>query len=401
MDFVGAVGETEGAGVGPPGGEGKVGADAGGSVGLDGAVEDAEGEVRGDDFDGGDFRAGGFVADGIHHVGGLQSEQAGLFDFDAGLGDIDANRAHFREFLAEGDTRGDAATKEFEGSFGDADEAHAVMDAAGAEAALGDFEAAAFAEEEVFGGDTDVRERQFAVAVGTVVVAVDGEEAFELDAGGVEGDEDHGLLLVAGGGGVGFPHEDDDFAVGFAGAGGPPFAAVEDVMVAVAFDGGSDVGGVGGGDVGFGHAEDGADFAIEEGGKPLGLLGGGSVAMEDFHVAGIGGVAVEDFGGEGDAAHDFAQGGVFEIRQAGAVWAMGQEEVPEVGGAGFDLEFVEEGGGVVGLDGVDAFVHELLEARLPGEGVGGVGEVHRWVRQVGSGRWGVALKVWRCRSPEW
>ena len=335
MDFVGAVGKAKRAGVGPPGGEGKVGADAGGSVGLDGAFQNAEGEVGGHHFDGGDFGAGGFVADGVHHVGGFEGEQASLFNLDAGLGDIDANGAHFREFFAEGDAGCNPATKEFQGSFGDADEAHAVVDTAGAEAALGDFEAAAFAEEEVFGGDADVRESEFAVAVGTVVVAVDGEEAFELDAGGIERDEDHGLLLVAGGRGVGFAHENDDFAVGIAGADGPPFATVEDVVVGVPLDGGGDVGGVGGGDVGFGHAEDGADFAIEEGGEPLGLLGGGSVAMEDFHVAGIGGVAVEDVGGEGDAAHDFAQGGVFEVRQAGAVWTMRQEEVPEAGGAGF------------------------------------------------------------------
>jgi hypothetical protein len=31
-------------------------------------------------------------------------------------------------------------------------------------------------------------------------------------------------------------------------------------------------------------------------------------------------------------------------------------------------------------------VHEGLEAGLPGEGGGGGGEVHRWVRHPGSGR---------------
>ena len=121
MDFVRAVGEAEGAGVGPPSGEGEIGAYSGGTVGLDGAVEDAEGEIGGDDLDRGNNGAGTFVANGVHHVSRLQCKQAGLFDFDAGLGDVDANGAHFRKFTAEGDARRDPLAEEFEGAFGHAD----------------------------------------------------------------------------------------------------------------------------------------------------------------------------------------------------------------------------------------------------------------------------------------
>ncbi len=356
---------------------------------LNGAVENTQGDIGRHDFDGGDFGAGGFVAHGVHQVGGFQGEKARLFDLDAGLGDFGAERAHFGEGAAEGDTAFGAAAEVFEGTFGDADEAHAVVDAAGAEAALGDLEASAFAEEQVRGGDADVGEREFAVAVGQVVVAVNGEEALDLHAWGIEGDKDHGLLLVARRGGIRPAHEDGEFGAGIAGAGGPPFAAIEDVFVAVASDGGGDVCGIRGGDAGLRHAEDGADIGVAEGGEPGGLLGGGAVAGEDLHIAGIGRGAVEDLRGPGDSAHDFAEGGVFEIGEA----AIGKEEIPEAGGAGFGLEAGEVFGGEAGFERVDVLVHERFEAVLPGEGLGSGGEVHRRVRQSGSGRWGVLLKV--------
>ena len=60
---------------------------------LDGAVEDAQSDIGRDDFDHGDFGAGRFVADGIHHFGGLQCEEAGLVDFYAGLGNVGADGA--------------------------------------------------------------------------------------------------------------------------------------------------------------------------------------------------------------------------------------------------------------------------------------------------------------------
>ena len=69
------------------------------------------------------------------------------------------------------------------------------------------------------------------MAVGGVIIPEYGEHAFDADTGGIHGDEDHGLLLMDGSGWVGFAHEDGDLAAGIAGTGGPPFAAVEEIMV--------------------------------------------------------------------------------------------------------------------------------------------------------------------------
>ena len=64
-----------------------------------------------------------------------------------------------------------------------------------------------------------------------------------------------------------------------------------------------------------------------------------------FHVAGVGGGAVEDLRRHGGAAHDFAQRRVFEVGEAGAMFALGQEEIPETGGAGHRLQLLDDGDG--------------------------------------------------------
>ncbi len=54
--------------------------DAAAAVGLDRPVDAPAGHVRRDDLDHRDLGLGDLVADGVHHVGGLQRQQAGLLD---------------------------------------------------------------------------------------------------------------------------------------------------------------------------------------------------------------------------------------------------------------------------------------------------------------------------------
>jgi hypothetical protein len=85
---------------------------------------------------------------------------------------------------------------QLEGLLGGTDRAHAVVDAARAEAELGDLEAATLAEQHVVLGHPHVGEAQVHVAVGGVVVAEHVHRAEDLDAGRVHGHQDLGLLLV-------------------------------------------------------------------------------------------------------------------------------------------------------------------------------------------------------------
>ena len=172
-------------------------------------------------------------------------------------------------------------------------EPHAVMDASGAEPALRDLESAAFAEQHVSGRHANVLEQDLRVPVRRVVEAEHRQHALDAHAGRVHRHEDHRLLLMLRRVGVAATHEDRDAAARVAGAGDPPLAAVDDVLVAVARDAGADVGGIRRGDVGLGHREAGANLAGEQRLEPLPLLLGRAVADQHFHVAGVGRGAVE------------------------------------------------------------------------------------------------------------
>ena len=83
------------------------------------------------------------------------------------------------------------------GALGDAERAHAVVDAAGPEPGLGDREALALAADQVGRRHPHVVEPHLGVAaVVAVVVAEDVHAADDLDARGVALDQDHRLLAV-------------------------------------------------------------------------------------------------------------------------------------------------------------------------------------------------------------
>lgn len=76
----------------------------------------------------------------------------------------------------------------------------------------------------------DVVELHLCVAVRRVVLAKHGHRPRDLDAGRVHRHEDHALLPVLWGRGVGLAHEDGDLAAAVAGAGDPPLPALDDVV---------------------------------------------------------------------------------------------------------------------------------------------------------------------------
>ena len=276
-------------------------------------------------------------------------------------------------------------------TLGQADQAHAVVDAARAQAALGDLEAAALAEQDVGRRHAHVLEVDLHVAVRRVVVAEHAERAQDLDARRVDRHQDHRLLRVARRLRVGLAHEDHDLAARVAGARGPPLASVDDVVVAVALDARFDVGRVGRGHRRLGHREGAADLAGQQRLEPLLLVLGRAVAHQHLHVAGVRRRAVEDLARPGHHAHQLGQRGVLLVEQAGAEFAFGQEQVPQLGGARLGLELLDQrqrrpalAGGRVGLDllrvaalvRVDVLGHEGADAFAQFLGAGGVAEVH-------------------------
>ena len=350
-----------------------------------------------------DLGLGALDADGVELPGGVQHEQPGRVDGDAGAGEALAVATEVGDRLAEGDPGGRPLAGQLERLLGQPDEPHAVVHPARPEATLGDLERAARAGEHGAARQAHPAQGDLAVTERLVVLAQRREHPLDGDAGRLERHEDHRVLAVPVGRGVGEAHEDADLAVGVAGAGRPPLAAVEHDVVAVEGGGGLHVRGVGAGDPGLGHEERAAHPPVEQRLEPLLLLLGRAVAQQHLHVAGVGGVAVEDQGREGRPAGLLGDGGVVGVAEPGATVgaeacgvgvavAGGQEEVPQALAAGLGLELADDGrrrpgvltagaaGGDVaqdgGLDGLDLGVDEGAHAGGEVGGAGRGGEVH-------------------------
>ena len=166
-------------------------------------------------------------------------------------------------------------------------------------------------------------------AVIAVVVAEHAERTHDLDARGIPRDEDHRLLAVSVGIGVGLAHHDEDGGIRIHRARRPPFAPVDDVVIAVTADARADVRGVAGSDIGLGHAERRADLRFEQRLQPLLLLLGGAELTQHLHVSGVGGVAVHGRRGQARTPPaDLGERCVLEVGQSRTLFA-GMEEVPQ------------------------------------------------------------------------
>ena len=218
-----------------------------------------------------------------------------------------------------------------------------MMNATGPETALRDFEAAALAEQDIARRHPHILEHDFRVAVRRIVIAEYAEVTQHAHAGRIERHQDHRLPLVRLCVGIGQAHDDGDLAARVHGAGGPPFAAVDDVVIAVAADFGADVGGVGRGDVGLGHGKAGAYGPLHQRLQPALLLFGGPVADDGFHVAGVRRRAIEGLRADRRTSHDLAQRRVVQIAEPVGVFVFRQKQVPQTVSLGLGLERVDHG----------------------------------------------------------
>ena len=261
-------------------------------------------------------------------------------------------------------------------SFGKPDQPHAMMDTARAKTPLRDLKSAPLAEQHVGGGHAHVLEHDFGGAIGHAVEAEHRNRAKHFNARRVHRHQDHRLLAMAIRiVGIGLAHEDADLAARVGRVRRVPFAAVDDVMIAVANDRALDIGGVTGGDRRLGHGEAGADLAREQRLEPAILMLPRAIARQHFHVAGVGRRAIEQFRREMRAAHDLAERRVFEVGQTGAVFALRQEEIPQALLAGFRLQLLDDRIDFPGAElfrlavvaflvRIDVTVHERAKAML-------------------------------------
>src|SRR5712691_1946909 len=136
VDLVGTVGKTQHSGACIGISQMKILADAAAAADLDGAIDDPLSHVGSHHFDHGNLGTGGLVADRVHHVGGVQRQEARLIDLDAGFREPMVRHPVVRDSAAERAAADGALAHGFQGTLGDADQPHAMMDAAGAEPPL-------------------------------------------------------------------------------------------------------------------------------------------------------------------------------------------------------------------------------------------------------------------------
>src|SRR5690606_1194087 len=149
MHLIRTVGHAQRARHGPAMGQAEIVAEAGRAVHLDGAIHHLERHVRRHDLDHGDLGARRLVADAVHRLGRLQHQKPRLVDRDARFGDGGHDDALLGERLAERDAGLGPGAHRLERALGQADQPHAVMDAARAEPTLGDLEAPPLAQQHV------------------------------------------------------------------------------------------------------------------------------------------------------------------------------------------------------------------------------------------------------------
>ena len=236
------------------------------------------------------------------------------------------------------------------------------------------------------------------MAVRGIVIPEHGQRADDLYALGIGRHQDLGLLLIASGLKIRLAHHDCNLAARITEPRGPPFATVDHIFIAIAFDPGFDIGGIGRGNLRFGHQKGRANFAVHQGAQPLLLLLACAVAVEYFHIAGIGRRAVETFGRYADSSHLFGAQRIFEVGQLFAfkfkcIVHMGlarmrrHEKIPQPGRFGLSFQFLKRLAGAPAVlgrklgriiigPGPDFLVDKVLNAVAEMRFARGEGEVH-------------------------
>ena len=247
-------------------------------------------------------------------MGGLHHQQPRLIDLKPRLRDPVAQIAEFGKMRTEGAPLQRALAHQLQRQFALPDGAHAMMHPPRTEPLLRQLKTLTLDAEQVFDRHAHVAEQQFAMPLRRVIVH-DRNVAHDLDAGRIDRHQDHRMafgraqLQL----GIGDAHHDRQPAMGMQRSGDEPFAAVDDVVIAVAKNGGADIARVGRGGVGLAHRKARADFADQQRIEPGGALLRRRGQMQQLHIAGVGRVAVEDFRRPVHPAHDLGERRVFDI----------------------------------------------------------------------------------------
>jgi len=138
---------------------------------LNGSVNDIASHLGGDNFDHGDVLGSDLSTILVDGVCSFQSQEAGLLDSDAAIGDVMLDDLMFRHGFPEGRPLLSTVAHELKGALSNANQTHAMVDTARSESSLSNFETSAFTEEHVSDRHDDVCVLNYHVSVRCVIIA--------------------------------------------------------------------------------------------------------------------------------------------------------------------------------------------------------------------------------------
>ena len=163
---------------------------------------------------------------------------------------------------------------------------------------LGNFKAAAFAQQHVFLRYAHVVEFQVHVAMGCIVMSEHMHRAKNFQALRIHRHQNLRLLAVTRRIRAGLDHADHDFATRVARAGDVVLLTIDHPLIADEFSAGADVLCIGRRQARLSHAEARADFAVQQRLQPALFLFRRADPLQHFHVAGVRCAAVQTLGSQ-------------------------------------------------------------------------------------------------------
>ena len=181
---------------------------------------------------------------GIQCPGAFQRQQTRLLNRHTGIGNHIRITAQFSDRPTKRLTTGRPFDHQFQSTLRRTDGTHTVVNTPRPKTALGNLEATAGARNKCSLGQAHVVEGHNTVTVWLIVGAEHRQHSLNFDPRGIQRHQHHGMTAVLVGIGIGQAHEYGNLAIRVANASAPPFATVENNLVAIHGGRGFHVGGV-------------------------------------------------------------------------------------------------------------------------------------------------------------
>ena len=209
-----------------------------------------------------------------------------------------------------------------------------MVDSTWAQTSLGNLKTTTGTQDNVVLGNSNIIKLDAHVAMRCVNIVKHRQWTDDFYSGRVHRHQNLRLLKMLRSLEISLHHANHDLTSRITCATGPVLLSIDDPLVTLEHRMRANIGRIRRSDIGLGHAKAGTNLAVHEWLKPLLLLSLSPVFVDDFHVARVGGTAVENLGANVRATPFLREVSVLDSIEASTV-IIGQEEVPKPLGSRF------------------------------------------------------------------